>query len=258
MNSGERDELAFKLALVYMRDNKVPLFGQALTKVGFGRSEYKSLPNGVNLDKIKNATEAQLVNWCEAIGAGKSPTGAKADIFINGIGVSLKSLKAAPPALVNHTSRPGFDFACRNSGTTINELDTIIDEYWRLRKAGTISEDTKNTDSSCPFKNHKEYMRPILEYFLFKGTGSKLSDFPAEYIIEFSEPCSTSTYKKLTKTDAVDSVWPKLIFSLRAKKGMPSDYNKNTYRGPNAESIARWVEYINDDYRGALHIRSSR
>lgn len=258
MNNGEKDELAFKLALVYMRDNKIPLFGQDITKVGFGRTEYKNLPNGLDLNKIKIATESQLVLWCNAIGAEKSPTGAKADIFINGIGVSLKSLKAAPPALVNHTSRPGFDFACKKSGTTINELDSIIDEYWKLRKAGTISEDTRNCDASCPFKNHKEYMRPILEYFLFKGTGSKESDYPAEYIIEFSEPCSPNTYKKLTKTDAVDNVWPKLIFSLRAKKGMPSDYNKNTYHGPNAESIARWVEYINDDYRGALHIRSSR
>lgn len=258
MNSGERDELIFKLVLVYLRDNGGNLFNKPITSVGFGFQEYGKLPSNYNLNNLNYISELELSDLCYKIGAGKSPTGAKADVYINGTGFSLKSLQAAPPALVNHTSRPGFEFACFNANTSINILDQIIASYWQLRKSGQIAEDTKNCDLICPFVNFEQYMTPILNYFLFYGTGSKLSPYPAEYILEFDEPCNPNTYRLLTKNNAVHNVWPKLIFSLRAKKGMPNCYDKNTYCGPNASSIAKWVEYIDGDYRGALHIRSSR
>lgn len=258
MNIGERDELIFKIALVSMRDKQGSIFGNHITSVGFMGREFRSLDANFNLSQLSWMNDIQLSIVADRLGIGKAPVGAKADVYINGVGVSLKSLQAAPAALVNHTARPGFEFACRNAGVSISTLDAIVDDYWDKRTSGVISEDTKISDRNCPFRPYKEYLRPILEYFLFDGTGSKLSAAPAEYIIEFSNPLDVKTYKLLTKGDAVDEVWPKLIFSLRSKKGMPSEYNPNTYRGANAQSIKRWVQYISGDYRGALHIRTSR
>lgn len=258
MNVGERDELICKIYLTYKRDTHSPLFGDLIKSVGFMGTEYRSLPSNFNIRSLTGMSDSALQQLAQSLGMGKAPTGAKADVYINGIGVSLKSLAAAPAALVNHTARPGFEFACRNARTTVDTLDEIVNRYWELRMSGVITEDTRISDVNCPFRPYKEYLRPILEYFLFKGTGSRLSNAPAEYLIEFSDPLNDHTYRKLTKADAVDAVWPHLIFSLRAKKGMPQNYNPQAYRGANAASIAKWVRYHSGDYRGALHIRTGR
>lgn len=258
MNVGERNELIFKIILVHKRDNRLRLFNQPITSVGFMNKEYSRLPHNFNINSLTTMSDNELNDFTESIGIGKAPAGAKADVYINRIGVSLKSLEAAPAALVNHTKRPGFEFACQQKHININELDSIIDEYWSKRQNGLIKEDTRTTDPNCPFVSHRDYLRPLLEYFLFEGTGTKLSIAPAEYIIEFSNPFDETKYRKLNKFEAVNNIWSKLIFSLRATKGMPKNYNINTYTGKNAESIARWVRYCNNKYRGALHIRTSK
>ena len=258
MNAGERDEIIFKLLLTQLRDNNSFLFGEKIQSVGFLDKEYGSLETGFNISSLKCYSDDDLQRIADSVGMTKAPSGAKSDVYINGIGVSLKSLSAAPAALVNHTARPGFQFACNYTNTPIDTLDEIIDEYWELRENGIITEDTRISDQTCPFSNYKNYLKPILEYFLFTGTGSKISSTKASYLIEFSDPCNINTCKKLTPSDAFDAVWPKLIFSLRAKKGMPSNYNPNTYTGKNASSIAKWVRYHSGNYRGALHIRTSR
>lgn len=258
MNIGERDELVFKIIMTYKRDHHLTLFDEPVTSVGFADCEYGTLPSDFEPYKIRSTSDSDIQALAESININKAPAGAKADIYINHIGYSLKSLAAAPAALVNHTARPGFAYACQNAGVEIETLDLIVDNYWEKRISGIITEDVRNSNPECPFREHKEYMKPILEYFLFDGTGSRLSAYPAEYVIEFSNPVLESTYTKLSKSDAVDAVWPKLIFSLRSKKGMPKDYSLETYRGKNAESIAKWVRFLHDDYRGALHIRSTK
>ena len=258
MNEGEKDELLFKIQLVYMRDNDKALFGEKLTSVGFKSSEYKTIPKNINLSSLKSMSDSELKDLSSIIGISKASTGCKADVYINGIGVSLKSLQAAPAALVNHTARPGFEFACKNANVDIETLDEIVNHYWELRMNGKIAEDIRNSDIDCPFKDKKDYMKPILEYFLFVGSGRKISIAPAEYIIEFLDPLNPSTYKKLTKKDAVEEFWPNLTFSIRAKKGMPKNYKLESYNGRNAASIAKWVRFFSGDYRGALHIRISK
>ena len=258
MNVGERDELIFKIYMTQKRDQCEELLGELVESVSVDGIEFYSLPDSIDMRTVLRMDDFELNRLAASMRILKAPTGAKADVYINGIGISLKSMAAAPAALVNHTARPGFEFACLNANSSIDILDNIIDDYWDKRMNGIITEDTRISDINCPFNGYKEYMRPILEYFLFEGTGSKISAFPADYIIEFSDPVNEATYGLLTKEDVVNDVWPKLIFSLRAKKGMPSNYNPNIFCGKNAESIARWVKYHSGDYRGALHIRASR
>jgi len=257
MNKGERDELLIKLKLIEMRDNgTIPVFlSNQITQLGFGDKCYGALPVGTNLNAIRN-NDMAIESVCSAANVLKAPTDYKSDVYINGKGYSLKSLSGAPPALVNHTARPGFQTACTHSGADITILDQIITEYWALRSAGTITEDARNTNPNSPFTNHKSYLRPILEYFLFTGSGKGLSPFPADFILDYRNPLDETTWSICCPKTAVDLLWPKLIFSVRATKGMPKDYCLNSYCGANAESIAKWVRHASGKYRGALHIRA--
>ena len=78
--------------------------------------------------------------------------------------------------------------------------------------------------------------------------------------MKFTDPLSTSTWKFYDKTNAVDDLWDKLVFSLRASKGMPGGYPNNMT--PKAlltkPSVDMWTELSSGKYRGALHIRATK
>jgi len=256
MNSGEINELILKIVLVFLRDNTDLSFKliNDIKSVGFCSSEYANLPNGFNLNDLKQMNEQQIIELCRKVGIQKSPAKAKSDVYINKIGYSLKSFSSAPPAIVNHTSRPGFETACRYATVDIKDLDRLINRYWELREQGIIKEDVKNIDYSSPFKDYKHVFAPILQYFLFKGTGSGISDFPAQYILDYNNPINYQTWRILDKDGIIEKVWDKLIFSLRSKKGMPANYPNNINKTLNS-SISIWTKYFQHEYRGALHIR---
>lgn len=260
MNGGERDELIAILRLIQIRQLNIPFDGLNITSIKSGYNECKDLPGDISLNEISLLNDQRLIALSASIGVGKSPGGAKADIQINGIGYSIKSNRSAPPALVNHTARPGFENVCSRVNSNISDLDTLISDYWEKRKKGTIAEDVKNSDVNSPFRNEIEFFRPILNYFLFTGTGQKDSKFPAQKIIKLTDPLNENTWDIYDASNALDLFWDKLIFSLRAKKGMPGGYpDKMTPKALLTKpSVDIWTEYINDNYRGALHIRASK
>ncbi len=259
MNKGERGELLIKLRLIEMRDNGIiPSFlNEPINQLGFGEVIYASFPEGTDLSIIKKC-DVDIVKFCNIVGIVKAPANYKSDVYINNKGYSLKSLSDAPPALVNHTTRPGFETACTHAKSSILSLDNMIDTYWTLRNSGTISEDVGNINPNSPFACSLDYMRPILNYFLFSGTGSGLSPFPAEYILEYLNPFLDSTWQRYDKITALNSMWEKLVFSVRATKGMPKNYDVHIYDRVGAESIKIWVRYSSGKYRGALHIRAKK
>lgn len=257
MNQGERDELITQIKLIELRDKKIPFNGMQISSVGFANKEYQSLPKDFNIDNLLNIEDSDLLGFSNKLGIKKSPAGAKADAYINGEGYSLKSNNSAPPALVNHTTRPGFE---RVANADISILDDIIDNYWTLRKSGKIKEDISNSDILSPFNAYKEELKPILNYFLFKGSGSKLSKYQADYILSVVNPLDVNTWKIYDESNALDIIWDKLIFSLRASKGMPSGYpdNLSIRMQPLKTSIDKWTELSSNKYRGALHIRAKK
>ena len=131
---------------------------------------------------------------------------------------------------------------------TWNEKLDIV-EGWYFYSAKFIQK-------RSPFRNAKQILKPVLEYFLFIGSGKGPSFTPATYILDYFKPDNPKTWDILNPSSAVDSVWDKLIFSIRAKKGMPLNYDLNTYNKSNAKSIARWTKYTSGEYRGSLHIRA--
>tara|TARA_B110000459_G_C16467976_1_gene428345 strand:+ start:22 stop:798 length:777 start_codon:yes stop_codon:yes gene_type:complete len=258
MNKGELDEILCILKLIKMRENKIPFFSNEIWSIKSNGIELIDLPNNINIDKLKDKNE--ILQVAELCNLKKSPSGSKADVHINEQGYSIKSNRSAPPAIVNHTSRPGFVNVCKRIGVSIEPLDKIIKDYWGKRNEGEFGEDVKNTDKQSPFVNHLEYMRPIINYFLFDGTGQKDSHYPSKGIIVFENPLNSNGWDLYNKTNALDFFWHKLIFSLRSKKGMPTGYPDKMSKKAMLQksSIDKWTQYIDGGYRGALHIRTTK
>jgi hypothetical protein len=261
MNRGERDELIAQIKVIDLRKRRsiLGMLGEVRSvRSVMTKREYSDLPGSFNFRNLTNFSNEQLQHIAHELGIRKAGTSYKADSLINDIPISIKSMNHAPPALVNHTTRPGFERIAKLNGGNILLLDEIIDEYWRLRQSKLISEDLKNNNPLSPFKNKKELLRPFLNYFLFKGTGSKTSVLPAKYILSFTDPTNTISWKLHDESNAVDLYWIDLIFSIRAKKGMPSGYPDKMSRmlAGKKPSIDRWTKYIDSEYRGALHIRT--
>lgn len=252
-NVGEQNEVFLKAYLLRMFYKREPLIGPH--NIGLIYS-LKFSPDGVLpewKDEYENFLKRRNYKKLKDIFT-KAPTGSKADLEINGIRYSVKNSLGAKSALVNHTSRRGFLKVFLHLGLDIHGLDEIINEYWEKRIAGAIMEDINNQDENSPFSKHKEYLRPVLEYFLFTGTGKGESNFPADAMLIFGEPDDPTSYQILNKKQAVDGLWDNLTFSIRSKKGMPSSYD------PKEDSdIAPWVRFYphkNSPPKGALHIRS--
>lgn len=260
INSGEVNELLVKLKLIELRDSKekVNLYGKTeiIKSVGFKGKEYGSLPQGTNLRSIassaNNGDMSKLEKLVNTVGIMKAGVFDKADVYINGVGYSVKSLQAAPPALVNHTARDGWERACDYVKVSISELDEIVKDYWDKRLKGIITEDVRNSNPMSPFRNHKDYMIKVLNYFLFIGTGSKVSPSPAEYILEFDNPLTVQTWS-VYKDEYLDKFWDKLIFSLRSSKGMGNYPNIRDQK--KKASMAKWTVVCCGAYKGALHVR---
>ena len=250
MNVGEGGEFALKMRLVRMRDEGLTINGEAIIDVGFD-GEYESIPNAIYEEAVIAASvedKDKLVELGKRAGLSKAAPRDKADVYINGVGYSVKCLAGANPAMVNHTHRVGFMRVCNCIGVDISTLDSIIERYWELRTAGTIKEDVRTNDPYSPFKDYKEYLRPILEFFFFKGSGSGCSVHQAEYLLDYVDPFDESTWRIIDKDDAIDEFWDYLVFSVRSK-GMPE---KDENIRP---EMKKWTRFCDGSYKGSLHIR---
>lgn len=250
-NIGEYDEMRANLRLIELRDTKktVTMGGNVvgvLSVKNYKGEEFEPLPEGTDLAKL---SDLEVESLAKQVGAFKAPAGSKADVYVNGLGISVKSHRGANPAFLNHTHRAGFLKVCGRVGVSINKLDEIISDYWIKRKAGIIGEDVKNSDPKSPFKEHLKYLKPIMNYFLFTGNAQKNSPYPADYILDFTDPLDESSWK-FSKDEYLDDNWEHIIFSVRSK-GMPPSYPK----GKDATAIKPWVEYADGKYKGSLHGR---
>lgn len=250
-NIGEYDEMRAKLHLIELRDagKTVVIGGQnvVIRTVQNDGVECASLPIGTELSSL---SDLQVENLAKKVGAFKAPAGSKADVYVNGFGISVKSHRGANPAFLNHTHRAGFIKVCQRVGVSIEELDQIIRDYWVKRQTGIIGEDVMNSDPNSPFKNHLAYLKPIMNYFLFTGTAKKDSLYPADYILDFTDPLREASWK-FSKDEYLEDNWDHIIFSIRSK-GMPVSYPY----GSNASDIKPWVEFAEGKYKGSLHGRA--
>ena len=253
-NVGEYDELRIKLRLIELRDsnNTVTIGGKTIkiTSVGLGQ-EFHSLPAGTNLRRMNDAEIERLAN---AVGAGKAKGSYKADVNINGQGFSVKSHRSAPPAIVNHTPRWGWKRICEKLNVSIEPLDKMVNEYFDLRSKGIIREDVWNTDPNSPFAKNKEYLRPILNYFLFTGTGAKDSEYPAKFVLDCGDPYDISTWRIHDESNYLDIYWDEMKFSMREKGFEAYPYTRpcDSWKTPESRP---WAKQFYGVYKGSLHVR---
>jgi hypothetical protein len=258
-NVGEQDELLAVLTLIFQKTSgkSIPGFNSITSVKTPGGNICKDWQLGLQQPAyLKTLSTTQIKKIALQHGFFKSPGRFKADIMINGKGVSLKSGRGAPPAIVNHTTRHGWEQACRYMNVSIAPLDEAIDGYWLRRLAGQIKEDVANDHPDSPFKDRQHLLAPLLEYFLYYGSGSGESKVKASKVIKFDDPIDISTWSVLKPVDVINRLWDRLVFSLRSKKGMPSNYPKmKPTESEKKSSIARWTKYWQGQYRGALHVR---
>ena len=122
-----------------------------------------------------------------------------------------------------------------------------------MRNSGLTKEDIPNSSPHSPFRKKDPVLVRLIEYFIFDGTGSSKSNFPAKYVLEFSNPTDPTTWKIYTRTEIVETIWNDLIFSIRSK-GMPESYRHDSHSSRD-EQIKKWTKYKDGKYKGALHIR---
>lgn len=253
-NIGEYDELRIKLRLIELRDNKqvITIDGKTFNISSIGlEKEFLPLPSGTDIRTLSNSQIEQLAN---KLGAGKAKGSYKADVNINGEGYSVKSHRSAPPAIVNHTPRWGWWRICKQIGVDIAELDKMVDEYFNLRSKGLIGEDIYNSDSRSPFAKNKDYLRPILNYFLFTGTGASDSDFPAKYVLDCGDPYDIKTWKIHDENDYLDKYWNEMKFSMREKGFEAYPYSRpcDLWKTPLSKP---WAKNFGGVLKGSLHVR---
>ncbi len=251
MNKGEKNEILFKIYLCYLKKNKIinSPFGQ-IQKLGFGNIEYNEIDENINFSDLEN--EDLLKKVSKKLGIEKSSPRNKADIYINNIAYSVKYMNAAPPSIINHTTRKGFVRIAKKFDLDISRLDKIIDKYWHLRISNQISEDCGNNNSLSPFKDHKETLRSYLEYFCFTGTGSADSKHPADSLVKFGKFNDIKTWKIYSKIQTIDEIWDGLYFCMRdIAKGGVKDFENH----PDKAILKIWTRYSTNKYRGALSVR---
>ena len=253
-NVGEYDELRIKLRLIELRDahKEVVISGKKfqIQSVSLHR-EFDALPKGTNLQTMTDNDIEKLAN---KVGAGKAKRNDKADVKINGVGYSVKSHRSAPPAIVNHTPRCGWYRICKELNIDIAPLDAMANEYFRLREDGVIGEDMLNTNPLSPFAKNKEYLRPLINYFLFKGTGDKASPNPASYILDCKDPYDISQWKIDDEFQYFDKYWNDMKFSFRNK-----GFTSYPYKAPKSlwkNAVCKpWAKTFDGKLKGSLHVR---
>lgn len=189
----------------------------------------------------------------------------KADIIIHFIdisrkyNVSIKCNDGAPPTLLNHTSLCAKCWNTERLKMYVPMLTNIINDLNSKRKSGIYKEDIRYTDMVLD-EDKKKTIINIISYFTFEGTGSSLSNCPANSILNIgntSNILKTCDFKicltEKEKLDYIEKILPKLRFSMRSGKGMPQKKEE-------LDKCKPWIyEHIdkkgNIKLCGALHIR---
>ena len=252
INQGERDEYLLKLFLVECRKHRrsIPI-GERIEEVrSVQNSKREEIGYPEKTLSWNSINPGLLVYFCQQIHADKAGAFDKADVFINKIGISVKSQRGAAPSIINQTPRDKILRVMKAINSPIAPLDHIVNRYWFLRENGG-GEDVSGLNMNNPFaldengKSNLPYMKPLLNYFTFKGTGTRDSNAPASYVLSIANPEDTKTWVYYTEETFVDSVWTKLVFSIRGK-GMPSEIT---------DEILPWVRNIDGVKKGTLNVR---
>lgn len=245
MNKGENGEICVIKMLITIKD------------------DYKKLINifgedAVNGIEIYNMTTLEPISNINSITKSKSISKSDCLIKIKKINkfiyISIKCHHGSSPSIINHTPRSAKVFQINNVlYSELNNLDKLIELLNIYRKEGIVGEDIciNKIVISDDIKNS---LISTIRYFMFDGSGSKLSKYPCTAILEVTKPSDILTYK-YTLCDTINSqhayinsIYDRVVISMR-DKGMPT--KRNILCEP-------WIFKHNKQniikYKGSLHI----
>ena len=84
-----------------------------------------------------------------------------------------------------------------------------------------------------------------MSYFAFKGTGTRDSSAPADYVLSVGLPDDVTTWIYYNESDFVDRLWKAFVFSIRSH-GMPKKIS---------EEMMPWVREAEGKKKGLLNVR---
>ena len=252
INQGERDEYLVKLFLVECRKNKrpIPIGDKVQVVESVENSKREAIEYPEKVFDWNSLNSGLLVYLCNKIRAGKAGSFDKADVFINGVGISVKSQRGSAPSIINQTSRDKIHRVMKAINCPIEPLDHIVNRYWNLRMNGG-GQDVSGITPNNPFalgengESNLPIIKPLINYFTFRGTGTRDSSAPASYVLSVLKPDDTSTWVYYSEENFVDSVFAKLLFSIR-EKGLPKLIT---------DEMKPWVREIDGSKKGTLNVR---
>jgi len=248
-NKGEKDEIKYKKELFEKRMDI-----EYCTSL-FGNDACEGIEIINPTTKLPYASIEQIK---------KAPSGSKADVIIllkhtNVMRYSsMKSLRGAKPSILNHTPRSANIFQTTLQ-PCICELDSLAKEYINNRKNKIINERRKVVfGEDIEFRDMKSFhdekiktsFMKMLSYFIFKGTGKKLSPIECDSILVINKDGSltfTDCGSEEKKMNYVETIIEQCRISFRPK-GMPKKI---------VDNCLPWIytDEVNGKQCGSIHVR---
>jgi hypothetical protein len=223
-NVGESDELKSILELCRLQQSEDIADAFKLFRI-FGEKSYSGIV--VCCPYTKKYISANEV--C------KAPSRFKADVcvyffYINEYRfVSIKSENGAMYSIVNHTPRHSNVFQSGYLSNHLDDLDFIVSRMNTQRKEKTSSQDIHIENLGVFTRRRHDTLIDLLMYFTFIGSGSGVSDQPADSVLVIQDntmtffDCVTPTQKK----HYASLLYPRMTLSMRHKQ-MPSQPTRVT------------------------------
>ncbi len=211
MNRAQMQDCLLKLMLVLVRDRGA-MQGR-IRNVGYLR-EYAELPDDLGAQTLSRMSEEELLALAERVGIRKRPVDAKSDIYLNDVGYVIHALANRPLVIMDGLSRAELEQVCRQVHIGIEEVDRLAADYWELRRSGEISASISNHEPLSPFQGHRALLQPLITYYLFRGSERGDSRFPADCMLDYSDPMNTNTWVIYEPDEAMDVLWDRLSFRL--------------------------------------------
>jgi len=247
MNAKEKNELLLKLMVVLVRDRRA-MQGR-IRSVGYTR-EYGELPRDLGVYTLGQLPEDELVRLAESVQIRKmKPLGAKSDIYMNDVGYVICNFTQDRPVIIDGLTREEMAAVCRLANVPCELLDQRMREYAELRRSGAVTGEVAIADPASPFKDDREYLGKVIRYYMFEGSESGPSMFPAECAFDYTDPLNTNTWIIYEPEEMIEAIWDRLVLSVSEGEAHVAE------QASDAISPDVWSEWFGCKGKARLSIR---
>lgn len=214
MDTQQKNDLLFKLMLVLVRDRQA-MQGR-IRSVGYTR-EYGKLPKDLGVYTLGQMSDEEITALVDNIAVRKmKPVDAKSDIYMNDVGYVIYPLSTAtePLKIIDGVTEEGLAVVCQHVGLPVEAITDRIAQFQQKKESGRIGDTVVNRDPASPFRDERDRLAPLIQYFMFTGSERGESHFSAEGLIDYTDPLNTNTWVTYEPEEAVEAIWDRLTFRV--------------------------------------------